>query len=69
VRKTSVPGTRIAPPASRPLERALLFTLLAQGLATVGMALLLLPGGPHAALAAGVPVDPTPRQQGPSMER
>jgi hypothetical protein len=66
VRKTSVPGTRIAPPASRPLERALLFTLLAQGLATVGMALLLLPGGPH---AAGVPVDPTPRQQGPSMER
>jgi hypothetical protein len=43
-----------APPAARPLERALLFTLFAHGLAMVGMAMLLLPGmpgGPHAAVA------------------
>ena len=42
------------PPAARLLERALLFTLLAHGVAMVGMALLLLPGmpgGPHAAVA------------------
>ncbi len=41
--------------AARTLERALIFTLIAHGLAMVGMALLLLPGmpgGPHAAVAA-----------------
>jgi hypothetical protein len=40
--------------SARPLQRALLFTLFAHGLAMVGMALLLLPGmpgGPHTAVA------------------
>ena len=48
-------GMSDTPLADRPLKRALLFTLLAHGLAMIGMATLLLPGmpgGPHAGVAA-----------------